>query len=201
MEQHPAAESLLHRIKDPSVRAAFRRVDRARFVPNHLKASAWDDHPLPIEENATISQPSLVAEMTELLRIGPTHRILEIGTGSGYQTALLAELAKHVYTIEINSTLSAHARERLDSLNYRNIDFSIGDGSLGWPDAAPFDGIVATAAFESRPEQLLDQLKTGGICIAPVGSTWGIQWLIQYTNTNKGISEKNLFPVRFLCMK
>jgi len=194
-------EYLLDGIQSDAVRAAFAHVDRAQFVPPHLKANAWDDHPLPIKENATISQPSLVAKMTELLEAEGVSRVLEIGTGSGYQTALLAELVNEVYTIEVNAKLSTSAAERLAGLGYQNVHFRIGDGAVGWPEAAPFDRIIATAAFDQRPDTVLDQLAKNGICIAPVGPPGGMQWLIRYSKVSGRLQERKLTPVIFISMR
>ncbi|MFP4166162.1 MAG: protein-L-isoaspartate(D-aspartate) O-methyltransferase [Opitutales bacterium] len=194
-------ERLLTDVKDPEVRAAFRRVDRSRFVPSKLKASAWEDHPLPIEEDATISQPSLVAKMTEALEPAPSHKVLEIGTGSGYQAALLAELVASVHTIENNPRLSERAAERLEQLGYKNIEFRVGDGAEGWPEAAPFDRIIGTAAFPARPEKLLEQLADDGICLVPVGPPEAAQYLTKYRKGPSGIESHRLTPVRFLPMQ
>jgi len=195
-------ENLLRGISDERVRAAFARVDRARFVPESLRDRAWDDRPLPIEEDATISQPSLVAQMTEWLQIGPGDRVLEIGTGSGYQTALLAELATEVATVEFSRRLAASARKRLEKLGYTDIRFRIGDGRKGWPEHAPYDRILATVAFPERPDRLLEQLSpNGGIALIPVGPSSETQSLIRYRKSDAGIAEERRLPVRFLSLR
>jgi protein-L-isoaspartate(D-aspartate) O-methyltransferase len=201
MSYYPQAEPLVKGIRDPAVRKAFTHTDRSRFVLPHLKPSAWADHPLPIEDSATISQPSLVAEMTEWLELTPHCRVLEIGTGSGYQTALLAQLAAAVYTIEISQQLSQHAESRLEALGYRSIHFHISDGASGWPEAAPFDRIIATVAFPYRPIRLLDQLTEAGICLVPVGMPGETQQLIQYQRHGASITERVRCPVRFLSLQ
>lgn len=200
MAKPPPFDSLLREVSDAAVREAFRSVDRERFVPWALKLCAWDDRPLPIGEGATISQPSLVAKMTEWLQVKKEHHVLEIGTGSGYQTALLAELAKSVYTVEINAELSASASERLAAMGYGNIKFYVGTGDEGWPTQDAFDRILATAAFTRRPDALLQQLKAGGICIAPIGPPNETQQLMCYTKGRCGVKERPLIPVRFLSM-
>jgi protein-L-isoaspartate(D-aspartate) O-methyltransferase len=198
MNYYPQAEPLAKRIRSASVRKAFTHTDRSRFVLPHLKTSAWSDHPLPIGGSATISQPSLVAKMTEWLELTPDCRVLEIGTGSGYQTALLAQLAAAVYTIEISKQLSQRAESRLQALGYNGIHFRISDGTRGWPDAAPFDRIIATVAFPYRPIRLLNQLSEGGICLAPVGMPSETQQLIQYQRHGASITERTRCPVRFI---
>lgn len=201
MPYYPQAAQLANGISDSSVRNAFARIDRSRFVRPALKASAWADIPLPIEDHATISQPSLVAEMTAWLKLTPDCRVLEIGTGSGYQTALLAELAAAVYTIEISETLARHAQRRLKALEYQGIHFRTGDGAPGWPEAAPFDRIIATVAFPHRPTALLDQLTGDGICLIPIGKPWATQQLIQYTRNGANITERTRCAVRFLSLQ
>ena len=198
MSYYPQAEPLVKKIHSPSVRNAFTHTDRSRFVLPHLKTSAWLDHPLPIGDCATISQPSLVAKMTEWLELTPDCRVLEIGTGSGYQTALLAQLAAAVYTIEISKQLSRRAESRLQTLGYHHIYFRISDGARGWPDAAPFDRIIATVAFPYRPIRLLNQLSEEGICLVPIGLPGGAQQLIQYQRHGASITERIRCNVRFL---
>ena len=144
------------------------KVERHRFVPEPLQDQAYGDHPLPIGEGQTISQPYIVALMTELLDLKGGEMVLEIGTGSGYQAAVLAELAKKVYTIEIIETLARSAKERLQQLGYGNIEVKAGDGYRGWPEAAPFDAIIVTAAPDHIPQPLIDQLKEGGRMVLPV---------------------------------
>jgi len=162
---------------DPRVLAAIGKVPRHRFVPAHLADRAYDNRPLPIGHDQTISQPFIVALMTDLAEPKPTDRVLEIGTGSGYQAAVLAELVARVYTIEIVRPLGERAAELLAALGYRNIETRIGDGYLGWPEAAPFDAIVVTAAPDHMPQPLIDQLAPGGRLIAPVGGRFGVQTL------------------------
>ena len=202
MRYYPQAEPLVKGISDASVRKAVTHTDRSRFVSAQLKTIAWLDHPLPIEDSATISQPSLVAQMTEWLELTPACRVLEIGTGSGYQTALLAQLAAAVYTIEISKELSQNAESRLRALGYRDIHFRICDGAQGWPEAAPFDRIIATVAFPDRPTQLLNQLSNDGICLVPVGIAGETyQQLIQYQRHGASITERSRCPVRFLSLQ
>jgi protein-L-isoaspartate(D-aspartate) O-methyltransferase len=201
MSYYPQAEPLAKGIHDASVRKAFTHTDRSRFVSPQFRTSAWSDHPLPIEDSATISQPSLVAEMTEWLELTPGCRVLEIGTGSGYQTALLAQLAASIYTIDISKQLSQHAESRLEALGYRGIHFRICDGAQGWPEAAPFDRIIATVAFPYRPIRLLNQLADEGICLVPVGMPNETQWLIQYQRHGASFTEHNRCPVRFLSLQ
>ncbi len=200
MTKYPQAEQLVRNIRDSRVRAAFASVDRSLFVPDSQQNYAWADHPLPIADGATISQPSLVAQMTEWLQLEPSHRVLEIGTGSGYQTAILANLVERVYSIEISRSLSSAAAHRLQSLGYDNIELRTANGAKGWPEAAPFDRILATVAFDSTPRMLLAQLKPDGICIAPVGPPGQVQHLMRYLN-GKEPTEHNIAPVRFLSLR
>ena len=201
MDDNPEAEPLLKDVENDAVRTVFMQTDRSLFVPPKHKDNAWADYPLPIEDNATISQPSLVAKMTEWLDPTADSRVLEIGTGSGYQTALLAQLAAEVYTIEISKQLSESARKRLESLNFSNIHFRNGDGAQGWPEAAPFDRIMATVAFGKRPTRLLGQLSEGGIGLVPVGPPGTTQELTLYNKTNQEISEKVVCLVRFISLR
>jgi protein-L-isoaspartate(D-aspartate) O-methyltransferase len=157
-------------VKDPHVLSALLKVERHRFVPEEYLNSAYFDQPLPIGEGQTISQPYIVALMTELLELKENEKVLEIGTGSGYQAAILAELAKEVYTIEIIESLASMAENRLLELGYQNIRVKTGDGYLGWPEAAPFDAIIITAAPDHIPKPLIEQLKEGGRMVVPVGS-------------------------------
>jgi protein-L-isoaspartate(D-aspartate) O-methyltransferase len=157
-------------VKDPRVISALLKVERHRFVLEEYLNSAYADQPLPIGEGQTISQPYIVALMTELLELKGDEKVLEIGTGSGYQAAILAELAKEVYTIEIIESLASTAKKRLSELGYQNISVKAGDGYLGWPEAAPFDAIIITAAPDHIPKPLLDQLKEGGRMVVPVGT-------------------------------
>jgi len=185
-------------IHDPRVLAALRKVPRHLFVPDPQSAHAYEDRPLPIGEGQTISQPFIVAAMTELAAAGPDARVLEIGTGSGYQAAVLAELAREVYTIEIVEPLAARADALLRQLGYANVKTRAGDGYRGWPEAAPFDAIVVTAAPPRIPEPLKQQLKPGGRLVVPVGET--MQKLVVVTRTDDGFSERTVLPVRFVPM-
>jgi len=160
-------------IHDARVLNAFRSVPRHLFVPPRHRDQSYEDHPVDIGYGQTISQPYIVALMTEALRLGGDERVLEIGTGSGYQTAILAHLSHHVYTIERIAELSATARRVLDELGYNNISYRVGDGTLGWPEEAPFDGIIVTAAAPSMPESLKNQMADGGRLVMPVGGRGG----------------------------
>lgn len=172
-------------IKDERVLAAMRKVPRHLFVPDFIRHSAYDDMALPIGDDQTISQPYMVAVMTELLELRGDEKVLEIGTGSGYQAALLAELAREVYTVERISTLADGARRRLTELGYENVYVIVSDGTKGLEDKAPFDRIIVTAAAPKIPEPLINQLKDGGIIVAPVGERFS-QILI------KGKKEKGM---------
>lgn len=186
-------------VRDPRVLAAMRKVPRHRFVDAEQRAQAYEDHPLPIPGNQTISQPYIVALMTELLELEPSSRVLEIGTGSGYQSAVLAELAERVYTIEIVPELARLAETRLKELGYANVTVREGDGYRGWPEHAPFDGIIVTAAPERIPQPLLDQLAPGGIMVIPVGGFF--QELKVFRKSADGrVTEKDILPVRFVPM-
>ena len=185
-------------IKDPRVLDAMRRVPRHEFVPEAMRPGAYDDTPLPIGYNQTISQPYIVAYMSEALELQPTHRVLEIGTGSGYQAAVLGELARDVYTIEIVEPLATRARETLKRLGYTNVHVRTGNGYLGWPEQAPFDRIMVTAAPDAVPQALVDQLKVGGLMAIPVGV--GDQELRILRRTEKGLETLRTLPVRFVPM-
>jgi len=163
-------------VSDRRVLQAMLTVPRHLFVPEDIRHRAYDDTPLPIGSGQTISQPFMVAWMTELLRVEKDHRVLEIGTGSGYQAAILAELAAEVFSVEKRAELASEAQERLSALGYRNIRIRVGDGTLGWPEEAPFDGIVVTAGAPSVPQPLLEQLAEGGRLVIPIGSS-GMQML------------------------
>lgn len=176
----------------------MKRVPRHRFVPADLRAEACADHPLPIGHGQTISQPSLVAHMTEQIAPTPATRVLEIGTGSGYQTAILAELGAEVFTIELIQELADRAATALGELGYKNIRTRIGDGWNGWPEAAPFDAIIVTAGATSIPPPLLDQLKDGGRMIIPLGLHSYDQELVLVTKEHGRIQTRNLMPVRFV---
>jgi len=185
-------------IKDPHVLEAMRTVKRHLFVPKHQQSLAYEDHPLPIGYNQTISQPYIVAYMTEAARLKSNDKILEIGTGSGYQAAVLAHIVKEVYSIEIIEPLAQRAEETLNSLGYQNIFIKYGDGYQGWQEHAPYDAIIVTAAPDHVPEKLLEQLAVGGRMVIPIGSF--SQNLYVISKTEKGIEKKALLPVRFVPM-
>jgi protein-L-isoaspartate(D-aspartate) O-methyltransferase len=183
-------------LEDEDVLAAMARVPRHLFVPEDVSAFAYADEPLPIGRGQTISQPYIVAYMTEALKLGREDRVLEIGTGSGYQTAVLAEVAGEVWTVELVEELSLRAQAKLESLGYGNIHFQVGDGSAGWPEASPFDGILVTAAPESIPAALEAQLAQGGRMIVPVGL--GSQELILVERRGNSFRKQRLLGVRFV---
>jgi protein-L-isoaspartate(D-aspartate) O-methyltransferase len=186
-------------VRDGAVLAALRRVPRHEFVPASVRSQAYADHPLPIGEGQTISQPYIVALMTELLHVSPGQRVLEIGTGSGYQAAVLADLGVEVYTIEIVEKLATTARALLERLGYRKVHVRAGDGYRGWPDAAPFDRIIVTAAPPQVPQPLIDQLKPGGRLVVPEGDR--DQDLVLYTKSADGtLRREKVLPVRFVPM-
>lgn len=182
-------------ILDARILETIRKIPRENFVPKNLKELAYYDGPLPIGHEQTISQPSLVAYMTEKLSLLPHHRVLEIGTGSGYQTAVLAELCKEVYTVEVIEELSLEARKRLK--NYSNIHFQVGDGNQGWGDQAPFDRIMVTAAAPKIPTQLMDQLVTDGVMVIPVVADHK-QKLLRIHKSPEAIDIERLMDVRFV---
>lgn len=184
-------------ITDKRVLEAFRRVPRHFFVEPDQAQQAYRDHPLPIGEEQTISQPYIVALMTESLALKGGEKVLDIGTGSGYQTAILAELAAHVYTVERIPSLSARAQEILDSLGYDNISFKVDDGSKGWPEHSPYDAILVAAAAGRLPSELTAQLATGGRLVIPVGSGWQ-QDLMLYVKEAEGLRSINLGGCRFV---
>lgn len=186
-------------VTDQNVLSAFRQVDRHRYVPKHLQHMAYEDRPLPIGEGQTISQPYIVAFMTEALDLSDSDRVLEIGTGSGYQAAILAKIVARVYTIEIVESLGRRAKEVLDAEGYANIDVKIGDGFQGWPEHAPFDAIMVTCAPTDVPEPLKQQLAEGGTMIIPVGSAWD-QKLVLLEKQDGELVEKKSLPVRFVPM-
>lgn len=185
-------------ITNAAVLAAMRHVPRHRFVPEEFSVMAYEDRPLPIGFDQTVSQPSLVAYMVQALALRGDEKVLEIGTGSGYETAVLAEIAAEVFTIEIIEPLATRARETLEVLGYRNITLRVGDGYLGWPKEAPFDAIVVTAAPGRIPPPLLEQLRLGGRLIIPVGTSF--QELILVRRTDDGYEHTELLPVRFVPM-
>jgi protein-L-isoaspartate(D-aspartate) O-methyltransferase len=177
---------------------AMRKVPRHLFIPEERRRDAYGDFPVPIGHGQTISQPYIVAFMTQALDVQPTDRVLEIGTGSGYQAAVLAELVAEVYTIEIVEPLAARARETLASLGYRNVRVRAGNGYLGWPEQAPFDRVIVTAAPEEVPPALVEQLKEGGVLAIPVGDIW--QELRILRKTAEGMETLETLPVRFVPM-
>jgi len=183
-------------VRDPLVLAAMATVPRHLFVPESLRVHAYADEPLPIGDGQTISQPYIVAYMTEALGLRGGEKVLEIGTGSGYQTAVLAEIAGEVWTIEIVEPLAERARRILEGLGYPNIHFRVGDGSEGWPDEAPFDAVMVTAAAPVMPRKLEAQLAVGGRMIIPVGTD--LQELFLVRRTKKGIEKERLLAVRFV---
>ena len=185
-------------VKDPRVLSAMLKVERHLFVPKEHQPSAYSDQPLPIGEGQTISQPYIVGLMTELLELKGEERVLEVGTGSGYQAAILAELAKEVYTIEIIETLAASAKRLLLEMGYQNIQVKAGDGYLGWPEHAPFDAIIVTCAPDRIPQPLLDQLKDGGRLVVPVGTH--SQELKKIIKRSGRIESKDILPVIFVPM-
>jgi protein-L-isoaspartate(D-aspartate) O-methyltransferase len=187
-------------IKDVRVLEAMGRVPRHRFVPPAEQAAAYGDHPLPIGHGQTISQPFIVAFMTEALALTADDVVLEIGTGSGYQAAILAEIAREIYTVEIVPELAARAEQTLASLGYRNVHVRAGDGYQGWPEHAPFSKIILTAAPDVVPEPLVEQLAVGGTMILPVGPAGGDQELRILTRTARGVTTVRSLPVRFVPM-
>jgi len=183
----------------PRTIAALETTPRHEFVPESIRSLAYADRPLPIGHDQTISQPYIVAIMTDLLDLEPGCTVLDIGTGSGYQAAVLAELCDHVYTIEIVEPLGLEARARLARLGYDNVTVRVGDGFHGWPEHAPFDGIVVAAVADELPPPLLDQLKPGGRIIMPVGNVWGNQELVLGERLPDGsLAETEVLPVRFV---
>lgn len=185
-------------IRSQSVLSAIGRVPRHLFVPAYLQRYAYEDRPLTIGRGQTISQPYIVAYMTEALELQPAHTVLEIGTGSGYQAAVLAELAKHVYSIEIVPELADRARATLRQTGYTNVTVRTGNGYLGWPELAPFDRIIVTAAPPEIPNALVDQLAVGGIMVVPVGTSY--QEMVIITKTSSGVTQKRTIPVQFVPM-
>ncbi len=186
-------------VRDVNVLTALRTVPRHLFVPADLRAEAYADHPLPIGEGQTISQPYIVGLMTELLEVKPGDKVLEVGTGSGYQAAILASMGCQVYTMEIRPALAREAEKRLASMGVKHVHVRAGDGYAGWPEAAPFAGVIVTAAPEHVPQPLLDQLKTGGHMVIPVGSFY--QQLKVVTRRGQAdFAERDVIPVRFVPM-
>ena len=185
-------------ISDARVLAAMGAVPRERFVPEHLVSRAYDDGPLPIGAGQTISQPYIVAYMAEALAIAPHHKVLEIGTGSGYHAAVLGQLAREVYTIEIVPVLASSAKALLKELGYTNIHVREGDGYAGLPEQAPFDRILVTAAPDQIPQPLIDQLAVGGRLVIPVGQQGVTQWMTILEKTTKGVTQRQTIPVQFV---
>jgi protein-L-isoaspartate(D-aspartate) O-methyltransferase len=188
-------------VKNAAVLNAMRKVPRHKFVPSGSISEAYDDGPLPIGYGQTISQPYIVAYMTEIIKPGPEQRVLEIGTGSGYQAAVLSEIVKEVYTIEIVDALSKQATSRLTGLNYKNVHVKSDDGYYGWEEHAPFDAIVVTAAAEHIPPPLIGQLKEGGKMIVPVGTPFMVQKLMLVEKSGGKTRTTELIPVRFVPFK
>ncbi len=188
-------------VKDPEVLKAMRTVPRHAFVPENMQSEAYRNSPLPIGNGQTISQPFIVAHMTELLELEPGHKVLEIGTGSGYQAAVLAEICDTVYTIEIISELGARAKALLRDLGYANVIVKVGNGYKGWPEHAPFDRIIVTCAPDDIPQPLKDQLAAGGRMIIPVGNPREVQYMVEVNKDRNGkISTREHYPVRFVPM-
>lgn len=187
-------------IRDPAVLDAMARVPRHLFVPPEVRDRAYDDEPLPIGHDQTISQPFIVAYMTEALQLAPGHTVLEIGTGSGYQAAVLAELVRYVYTIEIVPDLADRARRTLAAAGYRNVEVRTGNGYLGWPEHAPFPRIMVTAAPAEIPQALVDQLAVDGVMVLPVGTATSFQEIVIVSKSAAGVTQKRTIPVRFVPM-
>jgi protein-L-isoaspartate(D-aspartate) O-methyltransferase len=188
-------------VSDPIVLDAMRHVPRHLFVPQQYQQHAYLNRPLPIGHDQTISQPYIVAYMTEMMDLKAGEKVLEIGTGSGYQAAVLSELTPFVFTIEIVEPLGNQARERFEKLGYQTIKTKIGDGYKGWPEHAPFDAIILTAAPEEITDPLIEQLKAGGTLVAPVGSTDETQFLTEVTKSDGGkVQKRRKIPVRFVPM-
>lgn len=185
-------------INNPLVLGAMRQVPRHLLVPENQQDNAYEDRPLPIGGGQTISQPYIVAMMTDIIQPKKGMKVLEIGTGSGYQAAVLAEIVDHVFTIEIVENLGKKAKADLEKLGYKNISVKIGDGYQGWPTEAPFDAILVTAAAEQIPQPLIDQLKDGGRMVIPVGKQGAVQELMLIENVKGIIKTTNLGAVRFV---
>ena len=193
------AEQIRNRgVRDTRVLNAMRTVPRDRFVPPEIAGRAYEDNPLPIGGGQTISQPYIVAYMTEALEVAPAHKVLEIGTGSGYQAAVLGEVARQVYTIEIVPELARRSAATLKALGYTNVHVREGDGFSGWPEQAPFDRILVTAAPEQIPQPLLDQLAPGGRLVIPVGAQGQTQWITIAAKTGRGVVQRRTIPVQFV---
>ncbi|MBM3541491.1 MAG: protein-L-isoaspartate(D-aspartate) O-methyltransferase [Alphaproteobacteria bacterium] len=198
-DMRSAAAALGKDALDPRVLDAMRTVPREAFVPEDRRAQAYDNAPLPIGFGQTISQPFIVACMTDALALGPETRVLEIGTGCGYQTAVLARLAARVYSVEIVAELAAGARARLAALGFGNVEIRVGDGRDGWPEHAPYDAVMVTAAARELPVALLDQLKPGGRMVLPLGDTLFGQTLVRIEKSPDGaVHRTKLLPVAFV---
>ncbi|MDI6783413.1 MAG: protein-L-isoaspartate(D-aspartate) O-methyltransferase [bacterium] len=198
-EQMVQQQIIARGIKDPVVLAALRKVERHLFVPVRYQKEAYNDYPLPIGEDQTISQPYIVALMTEVLKLKPEEKVLEIGTGSGYQAAVLAEISKNVYTIEIIPALATTATKRLTELGYTTIKVKCGDGYQGWKEYAPFDAIIVTCAPDEIPPKLIEQLKDGGRMVIPVGEKY-TQTLYLVEKRKGTVVQKGIIPVLFVPM-
>ncbi len=185
-------------VTDTVVLNAMEKIDRGLFIQGYFEDRAYEDMPLPIACGQTISQPSVVALMTQALEVGPRDKVLEVGTGSGYQAAILSQLARRVYTVDRHKRLVAAARKVFDALELTNITAFTADGSFGLPDQAPFDRIIVTAAAEDPPGPLLAQLKIGGIMVVPVGQSDTVQHLIRVKRTESGFDYDEMRPVRFV---
>lgn len=187
-----------YKITDDRVLGAMNAVPRHLFVPNALQSQAYKDNALPLSVGQTVSQPFIVARMTELLELTGRERVLEIGSGSGYQTAVLALLARKVFAVERIESIASVAKERLRNLGYRNISYRVGDGTLGWPIYAPFDAILVAAGGPEIPQPLVDQLAVGGRMVIPIGEEQKSQVLVRVTKNEKGYSTENCGPCAFV---
>ncbi|WP_425070969.1 protein-L-isoaspartate(D-aspartate) O-methyltransferase [Sagittula sp. S175] len=185
-------------VTDNAVLSAMEKIDRGLFIQGYFSERAYEDMPLPIACGQTISQPSVVGLMTQALQVGPRDKVLEVGTGSGYQAAVLSQLARRVYTVDRHKRLVTQARKVFDALELVNITAFTADGSFGLPDQAPFDRILVTAAAEDPPGPLLAQLKIGGIMVVPVGQSDAVQHLIRVLRTETGFEYEEMRPVRFV---
>jgi protein-L-isoaspartate(D-aspartate) O-methyltransferase len=188
-------------IRDERVLLAMEKIPRHEFIPENLRSQSYEDHPVPIGEGQTISQPYIIAYMTELLELKDSHKVLEVGTGSGYQTAILAELCKNVWTIELSPALSKDAEALLTRLGYEGVRFIVGNGYFGYPSAAPYDAIIVTAAPESVPEALIAQLAEGGRLVIPVGPRAAGQTLYKIVKTPEGLRRNDHGGVIFVPLR
>ncbi len=187
-----------YKIADERVLGAMNTVPRHLFVPSALQSQAYKDNALPLSVGQTISQPFIVARMTELLELNGRERVLEIGSGSGYQTAVLALLARKVFAIERIASIASNAKERLMGLGYRNVSYRVGDGTLGWPIYSPFDAMLVAAGGPEVPQPLVDQLAVGGRMVIPIGSEQKVQVLVRVTRKEKGYTTENCGPCAFV---